>query len=87
MKIRADRDAGCRWRGLHRLNALNGGSLVGAGVLEESQHVGPKGLFESKAERTGKRKSTLIWSVWWLVYRQNSQESRATDVQKSKMPA
>ena len=47
----------------------------------------PRGLFESKAERTGKRKSTLIWSVWWLVYRQNSQESRATDVQKSKMPA
>lgn len=46
----------------------------------------PRGLFKSRAERAGKRKSTLMWSVWWLVYRQNSQESRATDVQKSKMP-
>ena len=44
LKIRADRDAGCRWRGLHRLNALSGGRSGGAGVLEESQHVGPKGV-------------------------------------------
>lgn len=44
LKIRADRDAGCRLGGLHRLNVLSGGSLAGADVLEESQHVDPEGV-------------------------------------------